>query len=97
MNLSISLLAGVIDADYRGNVGVVLFNFGDSDFTSKIDFFFSTIRMIFFSIFLSVKKGDRIAQLICEKIEMANLVEEKVCFASCAFYNEFLCIVFCRV
>ncbi|XP_004931317.1 deoxyuridine 5'-triphosphate nucleotidohydrolase [Bombyx mandarina] len=51
--------AGVIDEDYRGNVGVVLFNHSDTDF--------------------SVKKGDRIAQLICEKIyypvlqEVANL------------------------
>eukprot|EP00540_Astrosyne_radiata_P018319 CAMPEP_0116826526 /NCGR_PEP_ID=MMETSP0418-20121206/2576_1 /TAXON_ID=1158023 /ORGANISM="Astrosyne radiata, Strain 13vi08-1A" /LENGTH=173 /DNA_ID=CAMNT_0004455167 /DNA_START=32 /DNA_END=553 /DNA_ORIENTATION=- len=25
--------AGVIDADYRGNVGVILFNFGDEDFS----------------------------------------------------------------
>jgi len=25
--------AGVIDQDYRGNVGVVLFNFSDKDFT----------------------------------------------------------------
>jgi len=33
-------LAGVIDADYRGNVGVVLFNFNDSDFTSKSNSFF---------------------------------------------------------
>ncbi|CAF0856061.1 unnamed protein product [Rotaria sp. Silwood1] len=49
--------AGVIDADYRGNVGVVLFNHNDSDFT--------------------IKRGDRIAQLICEKIEMAELVEEE--------------------
>lgn len=48
--------AGVIDADYRGNVGIVLFNHNDTDFI--------------------IKKGDRIAQLICEKIEMANLVEE---------------------
>jgi len=36
LTLSIFFLAGVIDADYRGNVGVVLFNFTDSDFTSKI-------------------------------------------------------------
>lgn len=27
--------AGVIDADYRGPVGVILFNFGDSDFEIK--------------------------------------------------------------
>jgi len=47
--------AGVIDQDYRGNVGVLLFNF------SKNDFF--------------IKKGDRIAQLICEKIFMPELVE----------------------
>ncbi|XP_028647459.2 deoxyuridine 5'-triphosphate nucleotidohydrolase, mitochondrial [Erpetoichthys calabaricus] len=40
--------AGVIDEDYRGNVGVVLFNFSKDDF--------------------EVKKGDRIAQLICERI-----------------------------
>ncbi|XP_011783960.1 PREDICTED: deoxyuridine 5'-triphosphate nucleotidohydrolase, mitochondrial isoform X2 [Colobus angolensis palliatus] len=40
--------AGVIDEDYRGNVGVVLFNFGKEKF--------------------EVKKGDRIAQLICERI-----------------------------
>ena len=24
--------AGVVDADYRGNVGVILFNHGDTDF-----------------------------------------------------------------
>ncbi|XP_037810711.1 deoxyuridine 5'-triphosphate nucleotidohydrolase, mitochondrial isoform X2 [Lucilia sericata] len=40
--------AGVIDADYRGNLGVVLFNHSDQDF--------------------EVKQGDRIAQLICERI-----------------------------
>ena len=27
--------AGVIDQDYRGNVGVILFNFGDEDFEVK--------------------------------------------------------------
>ncbi|KAJ0172265.1 hypothetical protein K1T71_012238 [Dendrolimus kikuchii] len=47
--------AGVIDMDYRGNVGVVLFNHSDTDFV--------------------VKKGDRIAQLICEKICYPTLVE----------------------
>jgi dUTP pyrophosphatase len=47
--------AGVIDADYRGNVGVVLFNFSDQDFQIKI--------------------GDRIAQLIIEKIETPEIIE----------------------
>ncbi|XP_045623946.1 deoxyuridine 5'-triphosphate nucleotidohydrolase, mitochondrial [Procambarus clarkii] len=47
--------AGVIDGDYRGNVGVVLFNH------AKVDF--------------HVKKGDRIAQLICERIFYPELKE----------------------
>lgn len=47
--------AGVVDADYRGAVGVVLFNFGQEDFV--------------------IEKGDRIAQLILEKISMADAVE----------------------
>lgn len=47
--------AGVIDQDYRGNVGVILFNHSDVDF--------------------DVKKGDRIAQLICERIVYPKVVE----------------------
>ncbi|XP_078055974.1 deoxyuridine 5'-triphosphate nucleotidohydrolase, mitochondrial isoform X1 [Mustelus asterias] len=49
--------AGVIDEDYRGNVGVILFNFGKEPF--------------------EVKKGDRIAQLICERICYPELEELK--------------------
>ena len=47
--------AGVIDADYRGPVGVVLFNLG----TEPLD----------------IQRGDRIAQLILEKIVMAPVVD----------------------
>lgn len=47
--------AGVVDYDYRGPVGVVLFNHADTDF--------------------EVKRGDRIAQLILERICMADVVE----------------------
>ncbi|XP_049536638.1 deoxyuridine 5'-triphosphate nucleotidohydrolase [Anopheles darlingi] len=47
--------AGVVDEDYRGNVGVVLFNHGEAAF--------------------EVKKGDRIAQFICEKIAYPELEE----------------------
>ncbi|KAI8979560.1 dUTPase-like protein [Mycotypha africana] len=47
--------AGVIDADYRGPLGVLLFNFSDIDY--------------------QVKRGDRIAQLIIEKISTPEVVE----------------------
>lgn len=47
--------AGVIDKDYCGNVGVILFNLGKEPFV--------------------IKKGDRIAQLICEKCAYPMLVE----------------------
>ena len=41
--------AGVIDADYRGELGVILFNFGAEDFV--------------------INMGDKVAQLIFEKIK----------------------------
>ncbi|KKZ62217.1 dUTP pyrophosphatase [[Emmonsia] crescens] len=47
--------AGVIDADYRGEVKVLLFNFSDVDFT--------------------VNEGDRIAQLVLERIYNPEVVE----------------------
>jgi len=47
--------AGVIDHDYRGNVGVILFNHSSTDF--------------------KVSVGDRIAQLILERIAIADVVE----------------------
>ena len=50
----IDVLAGVIDSDYRGDVGVILYN------TDKnIDF--------------TIKKGDRIAQIIFEACHIATL------------------------
>lgn len=52
---SIDVGAGVVDYDYRGNVGVILFNFSDVDF--------------------EVKVGDRIAQLILERIVTPEVVE----------------------
>ena len=48
--------AGVVDADFRGNVKILLFNFGTEAFT--------------------VHLGDRIAQLILEKIYYANAIEK---------------------
>lgn len=55
MKHSIDTGAGVIDYDYRGPVGVILFNHGDVEFR--------------------INRGDRIAQLILERISMA-VVEE---------------------
>ncbi|KAH8179752.1 dUTPase domain-containing protein [Sarocladium implicatum] len=47
--------AGVIDADYRGQVKVLLFNHAESDF--------------------EIKEGDRIAQLVIERIYTPEVVE----------------------
>ncbi|KAG0738595.1 hypothetical protein G6F23_009570 [Rhizopus arrhizus] len=47
--------AGVIDADYRGPLGVLMFNFSEQDY--------------------EVKRGDRVAQLILEKISTPEVVE----------------------
>lgn len=54
------ILAGVIDEDYRGNVGIILYNHSNEDFT--------------------VNRGDRIAQLICEKIAYPDILESKVLY-----------------
>merc|ERR1719270_2102162 len=59
----IDIGAGVVDEDYRGNVGVVMFNHSDGEF--------------------AVKKGDRVAQLVCERIsypevEVLNSLDETV-------------------
>lgn len=51
----IDVLAGVVDADYRHEVGVVLINHGKEAYT--------------------VKKHDRIAQLIIERIAVVNTEE----------------------
>ena len=40
---------GTIDSDYRGEVGVILFNFSDAEFT--------------------IRRGDRIAQIVFAKVE----------------------------
>lgn len=52
---SLTTGAGVIDADYRGQVKVLLFNLGDTDF--------------------AVSEGDRIAQLVLERIYTPEVLE----------------------
>jgi dUTP pyrophosphatase len=48
---------GTIDADYRGEIKVILFNFGDKPFR--------------------IKKQDRIAQLVFNKVEKVNFVKAR--------------------
>ena len=55
MKRFIDVGAGVIDSNYRGEIGVILFNFGEEDFV--------------------VSMGDRIAQLIFEKIKTPKIKE----------------------
>lgn len=50
----VDVLAGVIDEDYRGEVGVILINLGDSTFC--------------------VSDGERIAQLVIERIQPVYLL-----------------------
>ena len=54
----IDIGAGIIDADYRGEVGVILFNFSDQEFV--------------------VNMGDRIAQIIFEKIKTPTIKESEI-------------------
>jgi len=46
---------GTIDSDYRGEVKIILMNFGDKSYT--------------------VKRGDRIAQLVLAKVYIADVTE----------------------
>jgi dUTP pyrophosphatase len=54
---SVGVLGGVIDQDYRGEVGVILHNHGKDD-----------VRIV---------KGERIAQLILERIMVLPVLEVK--------------------
>ena len=64
---SIDVGAGVIDADYRGPVKVLLFNFGDGPF--------------------AVKEGDRIAQLVLERVSGHEILYLRNLTFSCTFFN----------
>ncbi|AGU99695.1 deoxyuridine 5'triphosphatenucleotidohydrolase [Myxoma virus] len=53
LKFSIDVGGGVIDRDYRGNIGVILINNGKDTYY--------------------VKKGDKVAQIIFEKVTSANI------------------------
>lgn len=46
---------GTIDSDYRGEINLIMINFGENSFT--------------------IKRGDRIAQMVINKIETPNIIE----------------------
>jgi dUTP pyrophosphatase len=48
---------GTIDSDYRGDINVIMINFGENSFI--------------------IKRGDRIAQMVINKIEIPNIIEVK--------------------
>lgn len=78
--------AGVIDADYRGIVFVLLFNHSDKEFQGAYDFYvqYCTVRIQLCCLGYSVNEGDRIAQLILEKIETPPVLEVQVSFTPCS-------------
>ena len=57
LNYNIDIGGGVIDSDYRGEIGIVFINNGCSDFNIKV--------------------GDRIAQIIFERVEYPIMEEVK--------------------
>jgi dUTP pyrophosphatase len=63
----IDIGAGVIDEDYRGEIGAILFNLNSEPF--------------------EVKKGDRIAQFICERIVYPELEEVNELDDTCLLYT----------
>ena len=74
--------AGVIDADYRGTVFILLFNFSEQDFNSTYSlchqcFSDSCLQHVVICCIV-VQEGDRIAQLIIEKIETPDVIEVDV-------------------
>ncbi len=46
---------GTIDSDYRGEINIIMINFGQDDFL--------------------IKRGDRIAQMVINKIETPSIIE----------------------
>lgn len=53
--ISVVNTPGTIDSDYRGEINVILINFGNKDFV--------------------VKRGERIAQMVINKIELPEIIE----------------------
>ena len=68
--------AGVVDADYRGIVKVLLFNLSDRDFEGNLEHVFHDGD--FNILLLLVEEGDRVAQLILERVCTPDVFEVQV-------------------
>jgi dUTP pyrophosphatase len=80
--------AGVIDADYRGVVMVLLFNHSDTDFEG-----INTLAAAFdlnLTYSYAVNEGDRVAQLIIEQIQTPEVIEVNVSLAHCNDWCSYL-------
>lgn len=70
---------GVIDSTYRGEVGLTLYNNNPTHFWKKLHDFIMCLtyggRKCDPTGTISVKKGDRVAQIVFQRVEEAELVE----------------------
>jgi len=75
----IQVLAGVIDSDYRGNVGALLLNMGDKPFHGMLAQHFCALHLLQTPpLSCIVAVGDRIAQLLVLKTaEIEDVVEKR--------------------
>ena len=67
--------AGVIDADYRGKVHVLLFNLSDKDYEGAFAYMRGRKGKLMGA---AVVEGDRVAQLILERIVTPEVQEVEV-------------------
>lgn len=90
--------AGVIDADYRGVVFVLLFNLSDVDFQGMHHCSSLLSVCLYLTFVLVVEEGDRVAQLIIEKIHTPEVEEVQVSRSSYSIVSFVLMRpTFCRI
>ena len=77
---SIDVGAGVVDADYRGTLHVLLFNYSDKDYEGKQAGPHSRLLAHDLCLLCAVSEGDRVAQFVLERIATPEIEEVKVIY-----------------